>query len=483
MIFSRDIALIFAAAGMLSGCAGNPKSAFDGVEKSVARASGKQVHWLRSGQEQADAQRAVQAMLRRPLNADSAAQIALLNNKSLQSRFEQLGIGFADYVEASLPSNPSFAASVRFPSKPPSGTNIEYSIAQDLLSLLLLPIKRNLAARELEITRLQIAGDVLGLVAETKAAFYTLQARQQLLGRLQLIVQTNEAGADLAKGQHDAGNITDLDLANQQALYSQSRVEVGQTQAEIRSDRERLNRLLGAWGAQTNWTVAGELPAIPSSEISLARLESKAIAQRVDLAAVRQEVASLGLAMSLKQKTRFVPGGVNVGVDTERDPDRQRVTGPTLDLQLPIFNFGQAALLRLRSQLAQAQRDLEAMSVNARSEVREARDLIAANRELAAYYRKVLLPQRLLIVNQTQLQYNAMQLGPIDLLTAKERELNAERTYIDTWRDYWIARTELERAMHGGSGGGMQSMQRETKMRSMQMRGGESRMNTSSSSN
>ncbi len=481
MIFPRNTALTFAAAGLLAGCAGHPESAFDGVQKTVARASGKRVHWLRSRQEEAEAESAVRAMLKRPLNADSAAQIALLNNRALQSRFEQFGIGFADYVEASLPSNPSFAASWRFPSRPPSATNIEYSVAQDLLSLLLLPVKRNLAARELEMTRLRIAGDVLGLVAETKTAFYMLQARQQLLGRLQLIVKTSEAAADLAKGQHDAGNITDLDLANQQALYSQSRVEVGQTQAQIRSDRERLNRLFAAWGAQTDWKVAGELPTIPGREISLDRLESKAIAQRVDLAAVRQEVASLGLALSLKQKTRFVPGGVNVGVDTERDPDRQRVTGPTLDLQLPLFNFGQATLERLHSQLAQAQRDLESMSVNARSEVREARDLIAANRELADYYRKVLLPQRLLIVNQTQLQYNAMQMGPLELLTAKERELNAERTYIETWRDYWIARTELERAMHGGSGGGVRSMQRETKMRSMQMRGGGSGMNTSTS--
>ncbi len=459
MTFTNTTAMSLGAIGILAGCAGNPKSAFDGVQSTVSQASGKQVHWLRSGQEQADAERATHALLSRPLNADSAAQVALLNNRALQARFEQLGIGFADYVEASLPSNPSLAASWRFPSKPPSGTNIEYSIAQDLLSLLLLPIKRSIAARELEITRLQIAADVLGLVAETKTAFYMLQARQQLLGRLQLIVQTNEAGADLAKGQHDAGNITDLDLANQQALYSQSRVDVGQTQAQIRSDRERLNRLMGAWGAQTNWRVDGELPAIPSSEISLARLESKAIAQRVDIASMRQEVASLGLAMSLKQKTRFVPGGVNVGVSTERDPDRQRVTGPTLDLELPIFNFGQAALLRLRSQYAQAQRDLEAASVNARSEVREARDMIAANRELAAYHRKVLLPQRLLIVNQTQLQYNAMQLGPIDLLSAKERELNAERTYIEAWRDYWIARTELERALHGGTSPGSEPKQ------------------------
>jgi cobalt-zinc-cadmium efflux system outer membrane protein len=63
----------------------------------------------------------------------------------------------------------------------------------------------------------------------------------------------------------------------------------------------------------------------------------------------------------------------------------------------------------------------------------------------------VLVPQRAHIVEQTQLQYNAMQIGPIELLTAKQRHLEAERGHINAQRDYWIARTELERALHGGT--------------------------------
>ena len=60
------------------------------------------------------------------------------------------------------------------------------------------------------------------------------------------------------------------------------------------------------------------------------------------------------------------------------------------------------------------------------------------------------MPQRKLIVDQTQVQYNAMQRGGYDLLTARERELSAERAYLEAWRDYWIARVELERALTGG---------------------------------
>jgi outer membrane protein, heavy metal efflux system len=118
-------------------------------------------------------------------------------------------------------------------------------------------------------------------------------------------------------------------------------------------------------------------------------------------------------------------------------------------LELPIFDQGQGAIGRLAAQYRQAQRALEASAVNIRSEVRQARDLMIANRDLAQYYGKVLLPLRRQIVSQTQLQYNAMQKGTYDLLNAKELELEAERDYVQTWRDYWIARTDLERAVGG----------------------------------
>jgi cobalt-zinc-cadmium efflux system outer membrane protein len=39
--------------------------------------------------------------------------------------------------------------------------------------------------------------------------------------------------------------------------------------------------------------------------------------------------------------------------------------------------------------------------------------------------------------------------GAYDLLLAKQNEVAAERSYIEAWRDYWIARAELERAVGG----------------------------------
>lgn len=454
------------AAGMstilITACSFNPRGAFTDVENTVDRASGKRVSWIRSGEEAAEAQKAVQTIMNRPLTADSAVEIALLNNRDLQARFEEIGISHADYIQAGLPQNPSITGHIDFSRQ---GKATEYSVAQDVISLLLLPLRKKVAAAQLETIKKRIASEVLGLVAETKNAFYMLQARQQLLGRLKLIVETNQAAAEIAKRQHDAGNTTDLDLANQAALYQQSRIDVAQTEAQIRSERERLNRLMGVWGYDTRWTIGDSLPPIPGKEIPTARLEQIAVTQRLDLAMARANVDALGRELALKSATRFTPVRIDLGLHGEKEPDSAQRRGPTVDLELPIFDFGQAAIARLEAQWRQAVDELHALAVDARSEIREARDLVLANRELANYYGKILLPQRVQIVNQTQLQLNAMQVGPIDLLQAKERELDTERSYIDTWRDYWIAQTELERALWGGTGGGARASERAVGLR------------------
>ena len=100
----------------------------------------------------------------------------------------------------------------------------------------------------------------------------------------------------------------------------------------------------------------------------------------------------IGQSLALRTKTRYVPTEIKVGVDTERETDGQRVTGPTLDLELPIFNQGQGEIAKLTAQYRQAQRELEARTVNARSEVREARDQMIAARDLTSYIGKKLLP-------------------------------------------------------------------------------------------
>jgi len=443
----RSVLLAAALSLVFVGCRTNPATGFDDVQKTVSTRTGQAVEWPRTIAENDKTEQAIAQLLTQDLTADTAVQIALLNNRGLRATLEEIGISRADLIQAGLVRNPEFFASVRFPDRPPSGTRTEFSLTQDFLDLLMLPLRKRLAAVQFEQTRLRVSHQILQLVPEAKAAFYTYQAREQLLKRLQAIVEVNEAGVDLNLRQHKAGNITDLELANQAAAFQQAKLEWAKTQAEARADRERLNRVLGLWGKNTGWKAAEELPAIPENEIGLENLESLAITQRLDLAAAKQQVALASRALNLRTKTRYLPASIKLGVDTERETDRQRVTGPILSLEIPIFDQGQGEIARLLAQYRQAQWQTEALATDIRSEVRQARDAMIAARDLAAFYSTVYLPQRIRIVNETLLQYNAMQKGTFELINAKERELSAEREYTEAWRDYWIARAELEKTV------------------------------------
>ena len=435
-----------------AGCTStNPKAAFDDVGKHVAARTGQEVRWMRDDSERHVIEQTVATLLQTNLNAQSCVSIALLNNRTLQAEFESLGISQAELAQASRLKNPEFSGSWRTPTHAVPGLNAEYALAQDFLDLLMLPTRKKIAARNLEGTKLRVAHEVLKLGEEVQAAFYTMQAHQQFITRLSVIVEVNEAAADIAQRQHDAGNINDLELLNQQAIYAQSRLDLAKTEAHVRSARERLNRLLGMWGKQTTWQIADALPALPDKELPFENLEAIAVTRRLDLAAARGEVLAVASALKLKKNFRYLPGAT-VGVDAEHDLDHSWVVGPTLSVEVPLFDQGQAGIAKLEAEYRRSQRHFEALAVNIRSEVRGARDALIAARDAAEYHAKVLLPQRQRILRETLLHYNAMQKSNIELLAAKEREQLGEREAIEALRDYWIARAELEHAVGGSLG-------------------------------
>ena len=430
-----------------AGCTSpNPKIAFDDVDRHIVSRSGQELRWMRDEAAQKEIEQAVEELLQTNLTAQTAVSVALLNNRALQAEFEEIGITQADLAQASRLRNPVYAGLFRLPTHGPTVLNAENSVSQDLLDLLTLPARKKIAARNLEQTQLRVAHEVLRLTSEVQGGFYTLQAREQFVKRVNIIVEVNEAAADVAQRQYDAGNISELELHNLQAAYAQSRLDFAQARAQARADRERLNRLLGLWGKQTNWQIADELPSLPEKEQPLENLEAIAVNRRFDLAAARSEVRAVASALRLKKNFRYLPG-VAIGVNAEHDLDHSWVVGPTLDLELPLFDQGQPAIARLAAQYRRAKRNFEALAVNIRSEVRENRDALIAARDAAEYYQKVLLPQRQRVLRETLLQYNAMQKSNYDLLAAKEREQVAERGYVEALRDYWIARGELERAV------------------------------------
>ena len=450
MSHGRNLILgIVACTSVLSGCTTVPKKGgFSDVAQVIEERVGHRVHWYQGTPEDSQVSETIGSMLAEELPVDSAVQIALLNNRSLQATYEELGIAQADLVQAGLLRNPVFFGSARSSNRSSSATNTEFGVVQDFLDILVRPARKKLAAAEFEEVKLRVADAVLNLAAEMKVSYYTLQGSMQVTAMLRTITEATQAAYEFAQLQHTAGNISDLDLIVQQGLYEQARVNLVNSEAAVLSDRERLTRLLGLWGLSTEWRIAERLPDLPEEEYSLEHLESLAISQRLDLAAERWEIKKIAKALSITIHWRYVPL-LDVGVETERDTDRERVTGPTLVIQLPIFDQGQAKIARFEALLRQSQQRMAALAIDIRSEVRDVRNRLLVARDLAEHYQKVLVPLREQIVTESQRFYNFMLIGIYQLLQARQDEIETYREYLEVVRDYWVARSDLERAVGG----------------------------------
>src|SRR6516164_9286748 len=260
---------------------------FAPVAQNAQERTGSIVAWEREENARQQTLEQVHRLLKRSLTANIAAQIALLNNRGLQTTFEEIGLAEADLIEARTIPNPDLNLSARFPDKPPSGTDIEWSIAQDFLSVLMIPLRSKIASNQLTAVQLRVSDEVIRVVEETKRAVYELQAAQEIFGRLKVEQEAQAASLELIQSLHEAGNITDLQLLQQQGEYNQSRLEIAQAEADVRELREKLNRLMGLWGEDTNWKLSPGLPDVPQEDLSVRGLETLAVTQRYDLAAAK----------------------------------------------------------------------------------------------------------------------------------------------------------------------------------------------------
>ena len=445
---TRFVTLV-AVAAAVGGCASVPRDAgFDDVARTVADRTGSRVHWDRGSSSDAAVTQSVQGLLREELTADEAVQVALLNNRRLQATYEDLMVAQADLVSAGLLRNPVFDAEVRFPEGGgPAG--LEMAVVQDFIDLFYIPLRKRQAGAAFEAAKLRVAGEVIDLAADVRAAFHTLQAAQQTLEMRRQVVTATGASYDLARRLRAAGNNSELDLANEQALHEQSKLDLRAAEADVVQNREALNRLMGLWGeASASWTAAARLPELPAEEVPLDALERRAVERSLDLQAARRDVQVAARTAGMSAPLGLLPEA-EVGAVAEREPGGEWAAGPVFALPIPLFNQGQPAVAAARANLRRARQNYAALAVDVRSRARAARDALVAAREQAEYHRTVVLPLRQKIVEQTLLQYNAMQIGPFQLLTAKQQQIEAGASYIRTLRAYWLARAQLDQILQG----------------------------------
>ena len=407
--------------------------------KSAAEARQRQ-----AGMADPATQRSVRELLARPLSAEAASQLALLNNRGTRALAEELNIAKANLARARHLPNPILQGAIRFHSG--DRPAIDLGALLSVTDLLLLAARAGAAESGVEAAKLSAVGNVLDLSFQARRAFFEYQAALQTLELRRNVADAFAASADATQRLRDAGNTTELAVANERAALADARVKLQRSQLTVAAARERLNGLMGLSGQDTRWKTETRLSELPRAELDVKDLEAEAVRRSLDLEIAKQRFAAATKRANLSRATGFIPE-LRAGVSAERH-DYWGV-GPAVEVQLPLFYQGQGEVGVAEAERRQQENIYADTAVRLRAAARVAAAELAAARDRVIYSRDVLLPLRQKVVDETQLQYNAMLVGVFQLLQARREQIETGVMYIDQLREYWEARSHVEQLMAG----------------------------------
>ena len=393
----------------------------------------------------ADPSQLIDAALAQPLTLDGAVRIAFVNNPRVLAEYARLGLSAADAVQAGRLSNPTLAATWQTSSRSADADRYSVGLTQNFAELLLLGARARFGKAEFERAKLDATQRLLDLAAQVQTAYYAVVGAQHVARMRAAIANAANASAELAARFNSAGNTSALELAIERVAASQAQLDAEQADAQVAAARNTLNALMGLT-AGARWSIDAQLPAPILEEDSLDSLQSLANEKRADLDSDRRAVVLLEDALGLARSFRYV-GDIEVGAQYERDTDRNRLIGPSLSIQLPIFNQGQAAVLRAESLLDRARAQARATELDVSNAVFAAHARLMAMRQRAERLKTDMIPLREQILERTQKKVNYQLVGVFDLLRAQQDEYAAYQQYLEAVRDYWIARVDLAHAV------------------------------------
>ena len=434
---------------LLTGCATlSPDGGTKAVHDLVAARTGGKYALPDRAASPSSPPPAVRDLLAAPLTPDAAVQVALYNNAGLKAGLAQLGIAEADLVQAGRLANPRFSFSDR---RGGDMATIERTVLFNVMSLVTMPLAQRVASRQFEAGQLEAAARVLRLVGETQRAYFATVAAQESTRYFEQARTAAEAGADLAQKMAAAGNFSKLAQMQEQAFLADTATQLARAKQTAASQHERLVRLLGLSAQDAaNLRLPDRLPDLPKTAVEAGDAEQQALAQRLDVVLAKRNAEATAANLGLVKTTGFV-NVLEAGYANESSTGERRLDGYEIEVQLPIFDWGDAKVARAKATYMQSVARVAELAVNAQSEAREAYQTYRTSYDIAKRYRDEIVPLRKQIAEENLLRYNGMLISVFELLADARQQVASVNASIEALRDFWIADADLQLALNGGT--------------------------------
>ena len=407
----------------------------------------KEITWDASQYDDSFVRSTIEKLLSRPLTPETAVEVALLNNRELQSTYADLGIAQANVVQAMLWKNPILDGMVTQPYKG-GAPDYGFNLALSVIDILYVPLRKGVAESQLEETKLEVTAHVLNLAAQTYLAIVDYLSEKQRVGVFAEAVESARQIVESAEVRREAdNNSADYDFEEKAVHYVRAKAELARAKTRVVQARERINQILGLTGPQIQWRSAERLPSMPARDPLAAHLEDKAIEASVDLAIVRQRLVTLGRKYQVVDVTSLLPQ-LDVGGMATRVNEVDQA-GPSFRAEVPLFDWGQARRQAAQMEILKARDEFTAVAVRLRSLARLRQTRLLAARQIALYYADNVVPQSQRLLNAAKRKYDAKQLGIFELLRAEETYVRASLDHITALTEYWHERARLAQMLSG----------------------------------
>jgi len=436
---------------VLAGCASlDPAPDIEKTGQDISSRIGLPVHWQADEADKAQNNILTRALLAQPLSAEAAVQLALLNSPRVAELLEEIGIARADVVQAGLLRNPVLDAARLVPRNEGSA-ELTAGVGLDLLSLLSMPLRRQMADRDFEATRLRITEDLLAFTGEVRASHIEAVAARHIARSWDESVAAADASAELAYRLNQAGNLNAARRDRELLAWQESRRMQAAAALRAQALSDKLQAQLGVPDILVDGLLPSSLPPLPKEDLALADLEKRVGESSLGLQILRAQLDAQAKRMGYDNATALVPElHAGFGWDREAGSGAWR-QGPSLGVQLPLFDLGSARKAKDAAQFRKIGQQLLNQQRTLGAQVRSAAARLTQARATVQQFENVMLPLATRVVESSQLQYNAMQISAFELLADRRRELDLTQAHIESLRDYWLARAAIDALLAGAS--------------------------------
>ena len=443
--------LAVALALALGACATfSEDGGFGAVQQVTKERLGQDAKWQRSDADREAVARIVREKLAAPLTAEDAVQIALINNPGLQATYAELGIVEADVVAAGrLPSIHIASLKTKYGGET---VKVEQAIGIGVVELLTLPLRYRFESTRFELAQAEVARQTLAIAHETRRAWFDAVAAIETERYMELVKESAEASAELARRMARAGNFSKLQQMEEQVFYAEATAQLARARQATVAVREGLTRLMGLSGAEASYRLPDRLPDPPAQAPEYRDVQSTALEERLDIRAARRDAASLAQSLGLVKTTRFI-NALEIGRARTKEGQEPFAYGWEFAVSIPLFDFGTARVARAEALYMQSVNRVAETAVNAESEVREAYTAYRTAYDTARHYRTEIVPLRKKISEEKLLRYNGMLISVFELLADARDQISAVTAAINTSREFWLAETDLQSALTGAGVG------------------------------